>query len=95
MPSVVSKTERLEARLTRDQKRRIAEAARLKGTTVSEFVVSSLETAAETVLSEQHSTRLTRKAAEGFVRLLMNPPAPNKKLIEAAKLHRAWERRRG
>jgi uncharacterized protein (DUF1778 family) len=95
MPGAIAKTERLEARLTRSQKKRIAEAARRKGTSLSEFVISSVETAAAKVLDEQRSTRLTREAAEDFVRLLMNPPAPNEKLLRAARLHRRWERRHG
>jgi uncharacterized protein (DUF1778 family) len=90
-----AKTERLETRLTRSQKKRIAEAARLKGTTVSEFVASTLEEAASRVLEERHSIRLSRKAAEDFVKLLLNPPAPNERLLRAARLHRDWERRRG
>lgn len=86
------KTERLEMRLTRSQKKRITEAAKLKGTTLSEFVASTLEDASAKVLDEQHTIRLSKKAAEDFVRLLLNPPPPNPRLIRAARRHRAWER---
>jgi len=41
-----SKLERLEARITRDQKRIIERAARLRGTSVTDFVVVSAQRAA-------------------------------------------------
>lgn len=95
MPTSVQqqKTERLETRLTRSQKKRITEAARAKGTTISEFVSSTLDEAASRVLDENHTIRLTRKGAEDFVRLLLNPPPPNEHLVRAARRYRQWERK--
>jgi uncharacterized protein (DUF1778 family) len=47
------KTERVEARLNPDQKTRIEYAARLRGTSISDFMVSSAEYAAARAI-EQH-----------------------------------------
>jgi len=41
-----SKKERLEARLTPEQKKHIEHAARIKGTSVSDFVIGSAQDAA-------------------------------------------------
>jgi uncharacterized protein (DUF1778 family) len=85
-----AKTERLEMRLTRSQKKRIAEAAKLQGKTVSEFAATTLHDAASRVIEEQNTITLTRKASEMFVQLLMNPPHPNEKLLRAGREYREW-----
>ena len=50
------KIERVEARLNPDQKRRIEYAANLKGTSISDFMVSSADDAAVRAI-EQHEVR--------------------------------------
>jgi len=89
-----TKTERLEMRLTRSQKKRIAEAARLQGKSLSDFATATLQEAAVKVIEEQNTIRLNAKAAEDFVRLLQNPPAPNRKLMRAGQHYRQWARKR-
>jgi uncharacterized protein (DUF1778 family) len=93
--TAMSKTERLEIRLRRSQKQKIAEAARLNGKTLSEFVSSTLDHAASRVIEEQQTVKLSRRAAEAFVKLLMNPPPANQRLRRAARLHGDWERKGG
>ena len=54
-----SKKERLEARLTPEQKKYIEHAARIKGTSVSDFVILSADEAALRTIREQQALVLT------------------------------------
>ncbi len=83
-----SKKERLEARLTPEQKKHIEHAARIKGTSVSDFVVLSADDAAVRTIREQEVLTLNEHAREVFVRALLNPPAPGRRLVAAAKRYR-------
>ena len=85
-----SKKERLEARLTPEQKKYIEEAARIKGTSISDFVVLSAADAAMRTIREQQVLVLNERAREVFVKALLNPPAPGPRLVAAAKRYRQW-----
>lgn len=87
------KTERVELRVTRRFKKRVTEVARLRGTSISDFILSSADEAASRILDREHTIRLSRKAAEDFVKLLLNPPPPNERLIRAAREYREWKGR--
>ncbi len=83
-----SKKERLEARLTQEQKKHIEHAARIKGTSVSDFVVLSAEDAAVRTIREQEVLTLNERARELFANALLNPPAPGARLVTAARRYR-------
>lgn len=83
-PGVRARTERLEARLTTEQKELFERAAALQGKSVSAFVVTVAENAAIRTIQEADTIRLTGKDREAFVAALLNPPAPSKKLRQAA-----------
>jgi len=83
------KKERLETRLTPQQKKRIERAARIKGTSLSDFVVLSADDAALRVIREQETLSLNERASEVFIDALLNPPAPGRRLAVAAKRFRA------
>ncbi len=83
-----SKKERLEARLTQEQKKHIEHAARIKGTSVSDFVVLSADDAALRTIREQEVLTLNEHAREIFANALLNPPAPSGRLLTAAKRYR-------
>jgi uncharacterized protein (DUF1778 family) len=86
------KKERLEARLTREQKEHIEQAARIKGTSVSDFVILSAEEAALRTLREQQELTLNERAREVFADALLNPPAPGERLSAAAERYKKWAR---
>jgi len=86
------KLERLEARVTREQKRIIERAAELRGTSVTEFVVVSAQQAATKTIKDFETLRLRGEAREVFVNALLNPPAPNAAAKAAA---RRYEQRLG
>jgi uncharacterized protein (DUF1778 family) len=86
------RAQRLETRLTHAQKRLIERAAELKGTTVTEFVLSSAQQAAAETIRSHEVMVLRGEAAKVFVEALLHPPAPN---AEAHKAVRRYKRRMG
>jgi uncharacterized protein (DUF1778 family) len=83
-----SKLERLEARITREQKRIIERAAGLRGTSVTDFVVVSAQQAATDTIKDYEMMSLHGEADEVFVNALLNPPAPNAAAKRAARRYR-------
>lgn len=83
-----SRTTRLEARITAEQKAMIERAAAYEGCSVSDFVVHSVQEAAKTVVREHETLRLNRQQSEAFVQTLLHAPEPNATLQEAAEEYR-------
>ena len=83
-----SRKERLEARLTPEQKKHIEHAASIKGTSVSDFVVLSADDAALRAIREYETLTLNERAREVFAHVLLNPPAPSRRLAAAAKRYK-------
>jgi uncharacterized protein (DUF1778 family) len=71
------KEDRLEARVTREQKRLIARAAALRGTSVTEFIVASAQEAAADAIKDFELLSLQDEARDVFVDAVLNPPVPN------------------
>ena len=78
------KSERLEARINKEQKELLQRAAALLGRSVTDFVVASACEAAVRTLQEYEMIHLSDRDREVFVEALLNPPEPNQKLREAA-----------
>jgi uncharacterized protein (DUF1778 family) len=77
--------ERLEARLTSRQKALLRRAAALRGRTLTDFVVSAAEEAAERVIRSEYVISLGAEASAAFAAALLNPPDPNPELRAAAE----------
>jgi uncharacterized protein (DUF1778 family) len=77
--------ERLEARVTAEEKKLLQEAAAAKGLTLSAFVTSSAREAALKVLREQHVIELGRRDQRAFVEAMLTPETPNERLRIVAK----------
>ena len=86
--STAVRTHRIEARVSRDQKKLLQQAAKLQGRTVTEFVVSSAQEAARRVIEEQEVMRLTAKDREAFVASLLDPPVLTGRLASALDRYR-------
>jgi uncharacterized protein (DUF1778 family) len=84
-----SKRERFEARLPADQKAFLERAAALNGQTLTDFILSSAQRAAEQTVRERQVLVLSARDSQRFVDALLNPPAPNAALRRAAERHRA------
>ena len=85
---MLRKQERLEARVTRHQKRLIERAAWIRGTSVTEFVVASAQEAATATIKDSEVLRLNNDAREVFVNALLNPPPPNPVAQAAARRYK-------
>ena len=89
--AIVDTIERLEARITSDQKDLFKRAASLRGVTLTDFVVSSVHEAAVKTLEATHVIEFSRRDQQVFVDALLRPEPPNQKLREAARRHRLAE----
>ena len=79
------KRSRLEARISTEEKELFKRAADLQGCSLTEFVVRSAQEAARKAIREHQMMSLTASDTEAFVKALLKPPAPNKKLKRAAE----------
>ncbi|HSS96760.1 MAG TPA: DUF1778 domain-containing protein [Terriglobales bacterium] len=83
----VKQQARIEARVSVKQKRLFERAAEIEGVTLTDFVISSMQRAAASVLQEQTTIVLNQANQRAFVSALLNPPEPNLALREAAKAY--------
>lgn len=79
---------RVEARLDAGQKRRIERAANLRGTSVSEFMISSADQAARKTIEQHEVWTLSDRDREVFIKALLRPPAPNVRIKAAVRRYR-------
>jgi uncharacterized protein (DUF1778 family) len=79
------KADRLEARVTPEQKDLIARAAALRGSSVTEFLVASAQQAAVETINEFEILTLHEKARDVFVDAVLHPQAPNEAARRAAR----------
>ena len=82
------KEERLEARVTPEQKKLIARAAALRGFSVTEFVVASAQQAASEAIKDFELLTLHEDARDVFVNAILSPPSPNEAARAAAKRYK-------
>ncbi|HET8631979.1 MAG TPA: DUF1778 domain-containing protein [Thermomicrobiales bacterium] len=82
-----AKRERLEARVSPEQKALIERAARLEGRSVTDFLVRSAQREAERVIREREVVVLSPRDSSAFVRALLDPPPPNEALRAAFVRH--------
>ena len=83
-----TRSARLEARVSSEQKRLFQHAANLAGRTLSEFVIESTHDAAAKTIQEHELIRLSRKERIAFVTALLNPSEPGERLRRAAQSYR-------
>lgn len=79
-----TRKERLEARISPAQKRILERAASLRGTSLTDFVLTSAQEAATKTIKDFEILSLCDEAREVFINALMNTPAPNEALRAAA-----------
>lgn len=89
MPASASKTERLEARVSPDQKALIQRAAELRGLSVTAFIVDSAHAAAEETLRAQQ-IRLSARDSALFAQAILEPAEPNAMLRAAARRYQEF-----
>ncbi len=77
------KEDRLEARVSTALKKLLKKAADLEGTTLTEFVVQSVKSAAMRVIQDHEVITLSTRDRDVFMHALLNPPEPNQRLRQA------------
>ena len=88
-----TRDERLEARVTKEQKALFVRAAELQGRSLTDFLVASAQEAAMKAVRKHGAMRLSERERQAFVSALLNPPSPARALESAGKRYR--ERTRG
>ena len=88
IPPVKTRSSRLEAGISSDQKALFQRAALLTAQPLSEFLVLSAQDAATRNIAEHENIRLSRDEQIRFVMALQNPPEPKDKMLQAAEQYR-------
>jgi uncharacterized protein (DUF1778 family) len=85
----VKARERIDVRLRPEQKALIETAARIKGLTLTDFIVQNAFENARQAIREHETWTLERPDAELFAAALAAPPSLGPRLAKAAKRYRA------
>jgi uncharacterized protein (DUF1778 family) len=83
-----ARDERLEARVTSEQKNLIEHAAALQGRTVTDFVLTSLQDAARRAIDEHERLNLSLRDRRAFVDALLKPRPVNERLRQTVRRYR-------
>jgi uncharacterized protein (DUF1778 family) len=83
-----TRAQRLEARVTVEQKTLIEHAAALQGRTVTDFVLTSVQDAARRAIEEHRQLELSVRDSRAFVDALLHPKPVNARLRETARRYR-------
>ena len=86
-PRVEAETARLEARIPVQVYDQMQRAARLRGLTLTGYLIATVGEDARRVVEDAEIMRLAREDQIRFAEALINPPKPNERLIHAAKRH--------
>ena len=86
MPRVaIEDNSRMSLRIRPEQKATLLRAVALKHTDLTEFVLQHALHAAKAVIEEAERVQLSERDSLRVLELLENPPAPNAKLLAAAR----------
>jgi uncharacterized protein (DUF1778 family) len=83
-----NRSERLEARVTAEQKALIERAAALQGRTVTDFVLTSVQEAARRAIEDYQRLELSMKDSEAFIDALLSPKPVNERLRDTVRRYR-------
>jgi len=86
-PQVEAETARLEARIPARIYDQMQRAARLRGMTLTGYLIATAGEDARRVVADAEIMRLAREDQIRFTEALIDPPAPNARLARAAKRH--------
>ena len=82
-----AKADRVEARVTTEQKEVLQRAANLQGRMLTEFVVSSARAEAERIIRDRDVIASSVRDSRAFADIVLNPPLPNERLRAAMRRH--------
>ena len=87
MTSAVRKTkpERIEARLTAEQKEYFQRAAHLSGRSLTDFLVWALQKLADETIRSHQLMELSARDSQFLADMLLNPPEPSEPALRYAR----------
>lgn len=85
---VKPRSERLEARISSEQKALFQRAAELQGRTLTDFVIASVHESAVNTIAKLEAIRLTTAESRAFAEALLHPREPIPELQAAAERYR-------
>jgi len=83
-----ARSERLETRLSAEQKALIEHAAALEGRTLTDFVLASAQDAARRTIEEHARLELSVRDSRAFVQAILAPKPANERLRETVRRYR-------
>ncbi|HLY54631.1 MAG TPA: DUF1778 domain-containing protein [Stellaceae bacterium] len=83
-----ARAQRLETRVTAEQKTLIERAAALEGRTVTDFVLTSVQQAARRAIEEHQRIDLSIRDSEAVVEALLDPKPVNDRLRDTVRRYR-------
>lgn len=83
MTNTAKKKQRINLRLDSSSKEKLEQAALIEGKAVSNYILTNVLASAEKTIRSHESMVLKKRDAEIFFDAIINPPNPNKKLIDA------------
>jgi len=88
LKSTRARAQRLEARVTAEQKKLIEHAAALQGRTVTDFVLNCVQDAAKRAIEEHQHLALSVRDSKAFVDAMLNPVPVNDRLRDTVRRYR-------
>ncbi|MCW5238424.1 type II toxin-antitoxin system TacA family antitoxin [Verminephrobacter eiseniae] len=82
MPATIA-TARLEARISTDLHSMLKRAAEIQGRTMTDFIVTAVQDAAQSAIGEANVIRLSMAHQQCFAQALLSPPPPSPALERA------------
>jgi uncharacterized protein (DUF1778 family) len=86
--TIALRTQRTEARLLPEQKKRIERAANIKGLSLSDFIVQNADEAAIRTIQQHETWTLETADRDRFMEALLHPGEPGDQLKSAAARYR-------
>jgi uncharacterized protein (DUF1778 family) len=86
--TAAKRTERLDARVTKEEKRVVETAASLRGISVTDLMRTAITDAANKIIRENEILTLSERERQAFVQALMNPARPNEAAVAAVRRYR-------
>ena len=83
-----TRAQRLETRVTAEQKTLIEHAAALQGRTVTDFVLTSVQDAARRTIEQHQQVVLSVRDSQAFVEALLTPKPVNDRLRDTVRRYR-------
>ncbi len=93
MKGSASRSERFEVWITKSQKALFMKAARMQGRSLTDFMIASVQEAAERALNIRHLLKLSERDRKSFVMAVLKAGPPGKALRQAASRYKATGRR--